>query len=104
MKRDWADPSHVGKITVSHLNLLSKAFHKQMSKAEEEKDYDLIIKLSQAAGYQAQLYSGLQKSHEFSRRLESIEKQMGQIKMDDIMLQNPILTAEAEIKSQIEFK
>ena len=99
--KEWTDPEHVGKVTVSHLNLLSGAFHKEMKKSDEEKNYDLIIKLSQAAGYQAQLYSGLQKNHEFAKRLQSIEKTLSRATPEDLSLGlNPVLQAESELKAQ----
>jgi len=101
MKNGWADPEHVGKITISILDILTKEFHKANKKADDEKDFDLIIKLSQAAGYQAQLYSGLQKSHEFARRLQSIEKVMQTANPETLALgQNPVIIAEEELKSK----
>jgi len=105
MKREWADASHVGKITVSIMDILAKEFHKVSKKADSEKDYDLMIKLSQATGYQAQLYSGLQKSHEFQRRLQSVEKALSTVSAEDIAMSvNPVLQAEEELKTQDEWK
>jgi hypothetical protein len=72
--KTWDSVEHVGKVTISILNLLSKEFHKEAKK--EKPDYSLLTKLSSACGYQAQLYSGLQKNHEFAKRLEEIENSM----------------------------
>ncbi len=95
MRKEWADPSHVGKITIRILDSLSAEFFKEMKK--DDKDMDVAIKLSQAAGYQAQLYSGLQKSHEFSRRLQSIEKTLANATPEDLALgQSPALLADME--------
>jgi hypothetical protein len=103
MKGTWADPGHVGKITISILDILSKEFHKAAKKEETEKDYDLIIKLSQAAGYQAQLYSGLQKSHEFARRLQSIEATLKTATPEGLAMgMSPVLQAEEELKTQFQ--
>ena len=33
-----------------------------------------MIKLSQAAGYQAQIYAGLQKTFDMAKRIEEVEK------------------------------
>lgn len=101
MTKAWADPDHVGKMVVSVMNVLAAAFHKHSAKSEDERDYDLIIKLSQACGYQAQLYSGLQKSHEFARRLDRIDKVLMTVTPEDLALGlNPVIMAEAEIRSQ----
>lgn len=95
MKREWSEPSHVGKVTIRILDILSGEFFKEMKK--ETRDMDLAIKLSQAAGYQCQLYSGLQKSHEFARRLQSIEKTLANATPEDLALgQNPALLADME--------
>ena len=99
MKKTWADPEHVGKVTIRILDTLSGQFFKEMKK--EDKGMDLAIKLSQAAGYQAQLYSGLQKSHEFSRRLQSIEKTLSNATAEDLALgQNPVLISETDTESK----
>jgi hypothetical protein len=101
MNKEWTDADHVGKVVVSHLNFLSKEFHKHIQKPDEEKNYDLIIKLSSAAGYQAQLYSGIQKNHEFAKRLQSIERSMSKATPEDLAYkQNPVIIAEEELKSK----
>jgi len=97
----WADPDHVGKITVSIMNILSAHFHKEAKKSEEDQNFDKLIKLSQACGYQAQLYSGLQKSHEFARRLDRIDKVLQSATPEDLALgQNPVIIEENEIRSR----
>ncbi len=101
----WTDDDHVGKVVVSLLDKLTASFHIHNDKPEDEKDYDLIIKLSSAAGYQAQLYSGLKKSHEFARRLQAIEKALRRATPEDFaMAHNPVLLAESEQQVQDEFK
>lgn len=74
MKKSWTSPEHVGKITISILNKLAAEFHKETSKADEDKDHDKILKLAGACGYQSQVYSGIQKIHDFAKRVEEIEK------------------------------
>ncbi len=101
MKNGWADPEHVGKVTISILDILSGLFHKEAKKKDDAKDYDLLVKLSQAAGYQAQLYSGLQKSHEFARRLQRLEKDMNTYTPEETALKNnPVLIEENNLKNQ----
>jgi hypothetical protein len=74
MAEEWTDPSHVGKISVSIMDILFTEFKKESEKDEDTQDIDKLIKLSQATGYQAQVFSGLQKNHEFAKRLQSVEK------------------------------
>jgi hypothetical protein len=103
--KDWTSAEHIGKISVSMITVLAKEFHKHSSKKDEEKNYDLIIKLSQAAGYQCQLYSALQKSHEYERRLQSVEKTVKTVTSEDLaMLNNPVIKAEAELKTDENFR
>ena len=65
MNKTWADPNHVGKVTISMLEILSREFHKKSGK--DQIDHGLLIKLGGACGYQAQLYSGLQKKYLISK-------------------------------------
>ena len=103
MTKVWADPDHVGKITVSIMNTLSAYFHKEAKKSEEDQDFDKLIKLSQACGYQAQLYSGLQKSHEFARRLDRIDKVLETATPETLALGlNPVVLADADRRSQLD--
>ena len=74
MVDEWTDPTHVGKISVSIMDVLFAEFEKEAKKEDDTKDFDKLIKLSQATGYQAQVFSGLQKNHEFAKRLQSIER------------------------------
>ncbi len=98
MNKNWAEPEHVGKITISILNTLAGEFHKESAK--DEKDYSLLIKLASACGYQAQLYSSLWKNHEFSKRLQSLEKNFE--RTDSIYLDSPVVIAEEEEKSRLD--
>jgi len=99
MKKSWADEEVVGKITVSIMNILSAKFHKESKKPDEEIDLDKLIKFSQAIGYQSQIFSGLQKNHEFAKRLKSIEGKLSRVNTDDPMSISPILGAEKELKA-----
>jgi len=98
MNKNWAEPEHVGKITISILNTLTGEFYKESAK--DEKDYSLLIKLASACGYQAQLYSSLWKNHEFSKRLQNLEKNFQ--RTDSIYLNNPVVIAEEEEKNRLE--
>ena len=96
MNKNWAEPEHIGKITISILNTLASEFYKESAK--DEKDYSLLIKLASACGYQAQVYSSLQKNHEFGKRLEKIEENLR--RTDSVYLNSPVVIAEEEEKSQ----
>jgi len=98
MNKNWAEPEHVGKITISILNTLTSEFHKESAK--DEKDYSLLIKLASACGYQAQLYSSLWKNHEFSKRLQILEKNFQ--RTDSVYLDSPVVIAEEEEKSRLD--
>jgi len=101
MHKSWAEPEHVGKITISILDTLSREFHKEAVK--DKPDYSLLVKLSSACGYQSQLYSGLQKHHEFAKRLQRIEKEMQSATAEDLALgKNPVLSAEADRESRLD--
>ena len=101
MNKNWAEPEHVGKITISILNTLTGEFYKESAK--DEKDYSLLIKLASAIGYQSQLYSSLWKNHEFSKRLQSIEKELQSATPEDLALgRNPAVIAEEEEKSRLD--
>ena len=101
MNKTWAEPEHVGKITISILDTLTEEFHKESAK--DEKDYSLLIKLASACGYQAQLYSSLWKNHEFSKRLQILEKAVNSATAEDLALgKNPAVIAEADRESQLD--
>jgi|TARA_R110000744_G_scaffold204995_3_gene323745 isopenicillin N synthase-like dioxygenase len=76
MQESWTDPSHVGKISISIMDTLADEFFKESQKPDDEKDHALMIKLSQAVGYQSQVYSTVQKNHDFARRLKMIEGEL----------------------------
>ncbi len=73
MDKGWSRPEHVGKVTINTLNILSEYFMVETKKGED-KDMNLIIKLSQAMGYQSQIYAGLQKTFDMAKRVADIEK------------------------------
>jgi hypothetical protein len=104
MAKGWATAEHVGHVTISILDVLAKEFHKANAKGED-KDHALLIKLSQAVGYQSQLYSGLQKSIEYAKRLEEVEKVVQHASAEDLALgQSPVLQAEDELKKDEAFR
>jgi len=97
MPKNWAPASHVGAVTIGLMDVLAGEFYKEFKKGEI--DHSLLIKLSQAAGYQAQLYAGLQKNIEYAARLERVEKDMHRVTPEDLALGlNPVLKEEAEDK------
>lgn len=73
MEKGWSRPEHVGKVVVSILDSLTTMYHAEEGKGAD-KDVNLMIRLSQASGYQAQIYAGLQKTFDMAKRIESVEK------------------------------
>jgi hypothetical protein len=97
MVKDWTSPEHVAKIGLSIMHVLAEEFHIEAKKPTGEKDHSLMVKLSQAVGYQSQLFSALQKSHEFARRLNAVEKSTQHITAEELaLLHNPVVIAEKE--------
>lgn len=103
--KDWTSAERIGKIAVSVINVLAKEFHKEANKPEGEKDWKKIISLSQANGYQCQLYSALQKSHEYEFRLQKVERTIKNATPESLALGlNPVIAAEEEIKTQSKYR
>ncbi len=101
MQKRWNNANHVGKVTISILNVLTREFHKEAVK--ENPDHSLLVKLGSACGYQSQLFSSLQKNHEFAQRLQNIEEQLGTTSAEDLALgKNPVVSAEADTKSRLD--
>lgn len=73
MDKGWSRPEHVGKVTINTLDILSRYFNEEDKKGED-KDMRLLIQLSQAMGYQSQIYAGLQKTFDMAKRVADIEK------------------------------
>ena len=48
MNKTWAEPSHVGKVTISILDILAREFH--MESGKDQIDHNLLIKLGGACG------------------------------------------------------
>ena len=93
--RDWTSAEHVAKIGLSIMEVLAKEFHIEAGKPSAEKDHSLMVKLSQAVGYQSQLFSALQKSHEFARRLGQVEKAARMLSPEELAYKhNPVLLAD----------
>jgi hypothetical protein len=102
---EWTSAEHVGKVTTNLMDILAREFYKEDKKPDGEKDHSILIKLSQACGYQAQLYAGLQKNIEQARRLDAIEKRMSKVTPEDLALKNnPVILAEAELKQKNELR
>lgn len=93
MNTNWVEPEHVGKTLVSIFDVLAKEFHAESKK--KEPNFDKMFRLSQATGYQAQIYGTMLKAHEFERRLHSVEKTLSKVTPEEVaMLSSPILVAE----------
>jgi len=105
MKKQWTDANHVGKIAISILNTLSKEFHIEAKKSEEDRDIEKMIKISGSVGYQAQQYSNLQKNHEFAKRLEVVEHTMSTADAETLAMgQSPVIIAELDQRVNSELK
>ena len=104
MEKGWSRPEHVGKMTIHTLEVLSRYFNEEDKKGDD-KDMKLIIQLSSAMGYQAQIYGGLQKTFDMAKRVEEIEAVLE--KADPELLAmglNPVPIAEDDQRSQIAFR
>ena len=98
MVRNWESAEHVAKIGLSIMHVLASEFHIEAGKPIGEKDHSLMVKLSQAVGYQSQLFSALQKSHEFARRLQQVEKATRMLSPEELAYKHsPVLLAEKQI-------
>ncbi len=97
--RDWASAEHVAKIGLSIMHVLANEFHIEAKKPTGEKDHSLMVKLSQAVGYQSQLLSALQKSHEFARRLQQVEKATRMLSPEELAYKfNPVVIEEYRLQ------
>ena len=96
--KDWQSAEHVAKIGLSIMHVLAQEFHIEAAKPSAEKDHSLMVKLSQAVGYQSQLFSALQKSHEFARRLQNVEKATRMLSPEELAYKhNPVVLAEKQM-------
>jgi hypothetical protein len=101
MNKTWSDVDHVGKITISILDSLTKEYNLELE--QDNPDLTLLVKLASAVGYQAQLYSSLYKNHEISKRIDYLEKQMKGLGAQDMaMLYNPVVIAEDDERNRLE--
>jgi len=93
--KSWASPYHVGKITISILDKLSAEFHKEFAK--EEKNLETLMKLAGSIGYQSQIYNGIQKTHDFAKRVEKIEATLQVADPETLAMGlNPVIIAEQD--------
>jgi len=93
---EWNDPSHVGKSLVSIYDVMAKKFFRDSKKANDE-EWDKLYKLVSTAGYVAQMYASLLKTHEFEKRLKRIEKTLKSTTPEDFAMRyNPTIKAETD--------
>ena len=79
------------------MHVLAQEFHIEAKRPTDERDHTLMVKLSQAVGYQSQLFTSLQKNHEFARRLMQVEKATRIISPEDLAYKNnPTLLADLQ--------
>lgn len=88
---EWNDPSHVGKSLVSIYDVMAQKFFRDSKNATEEQWVDLY-KLVSTAGYVAQMYASLLKTHEFEKRLKRIEKTLKNTSAEELAMRyNPTI-------------
>lgn len=93
---DWNDPSHVGKSLVSIYDVMASKFFADSKNASDEQ-WDKLYKLVSTAGYVAQMYASLLKTHEFEKRLKRIEKTLKSTTPEEIAMRyNPVIKAESD--------
>jgi len=91
MEKGWARPDHVGKMTIHTLEVLSRHFNEEDKKGDD-RDMKLLIQLSSAMGYQAQIYAGLQKTFDMAKRVEYIEAALEKADPESLALGlNPVV-------------
>jgi len=101
MKKGWSRPEHVGKVTIHTLDILSGYFNEEHKKGDD-RDMNLIIKLSQAMGYQSQIYAGLQKTFDMAKRVEEIESMLQNADPESLAMGlNPVDIAEADERTKL---
>ena len=102
--KNWTSPGHLSKISAGIIDGLSKEFYRLLKEPNDEKNHDLLIRLSGAIGYQGMMYNTLWKSNELSRRIHSLEEDMAKMPAEDLaMSQSPVLMADSRLLAQAEF-
>ncbi len=102
--KDWTSPGHLSKISSGIIDGLSKEFYRLLKAPIEERDHDVLIRLSGAIGYQGMMYNTLWKSNELSNRIHKLEDDMDNIPASELaMSQSPVLMEESKLKAQAEF-
>jgi len=87
----WNDPSHVGKSLVSIYDVMAKKFFADSKNASPE-EWGNLYKLVSTAGYVAQMYASLLKTHEFEKRLKRIEKTLKNTSAEELAMRyNPTI-------------
>lgn len=100
MDKGWSRPEHVGKVVVNTLDVLTKYFHIEEKKGED-KDMSLIVKLSQAMGYQAQIYAGLQKTFDMAKRIQQVEEALQNADPESLAMgMNPVVVHSEDERSK----
>ncbi len=88
---DWNDPSHIGKSLVSIYDVMAKKFFAD-SKVATPEEWGNLYKLVSTAGYVAQMYASLLKTHEFEKRLKRIEKTLKSTSGEELAMRyNPTI-------------
>ena len=88
---EWNDPSHVGKALVKIFDVMAMKFFADAKGATPE-DWGNLYKLVSTAGYVAQMYASLLKTHEFEKRLKSIEKTLKNTSAEELAMRyNPTI-------------
>lgn len=92
--------SQVGSKLVSIIGVLETKFYAMSKKSEEELDVELLIKLSHAVGYQAQIYAMLLKDHIYERRLERLENAMSMTDTKLAMELSPVIIYKKDLQDE----
>jgi len=88
---EWNDPSHVGKALVNIFDVMAMKFFADAKHAKPE-DWVDLYKLVSTAGYVAQMYASLLKTHEFEKRLKRIEKTLKGTSAEELAMRyNPTI-------------
>ncbi len=88
---DWNDPSHIGKSLISIYDVMAKKFFADSKNATPE-EWGNLYKLVSTAGYVAQMYASLLKTHEFEKRLKRIEKTLKNTSAEELAMRyNPTI-------------
>lgn len=98
---EWNDPSHIGKSLISIYDVMAKKFFAD-SKTADDVAWGNLYKLVSTAGYVAQMYASLLKTHEFEKRLKRIEKTLKSTSNEDLAMRyNPVIAADNKLVNDV---